>query len=487
MNAFSLVEAQFIQIQPASPETCKNSTICGTAPDMFVMMLDFVRDILNSIKTIGTEWEYLGEYVSPNRFQGNDFVPPQKTLVGKVARNTMQKLTFVTALSAVFSDSSDRWGVKEAVGNTILVAKNEVFLRDNTLVEKMESLLNDKKYELGMGGWRYTGVSDINLVIMNTILEDYKKKWLFIDDSFISKSATYSDITSVLSKILSAMKNFLYFDTTDQFISIRENQDIKVFFSPEVITSLQNSYDCARGFLDVCDKNKTTFKTIRKDISTKRKTSPLDNKKVFSDANDRLKLLFTANKSEEQKKEFDDIQYQLVWSTYARSGLIRDGVLFDTTNMFSENEGSLWKVWSAFGDLGRWIADTTVMVATWAAAIFTGTLPLISRTRKIIRKPSDRVKNYDDVIVGEVPLFGNEQYATILKSSVVDIFDRQIIDQELVGYVEVKDITPAFAILGDQISTIKTNVIWNKDTDNTLIKSLGEACETQCGRGGLCR
>jgi len=135
---------------------------------------------------------------------------------------------------------------------------------------------------------------------------------LFIDDSFISKSATYSDITSVLSKILSAMKNFLYFDTTDQFISIRENQDIKVFFSPEVITSLQNSYDCARGFLDVCDKNKTTFKTIRKDISTKRKTSPLDNKKVFSDANDRLKLLFTANKSEEQKKEFDDIQYQLV-------------------------------------------------------------------------------------------------------------------------------------------------------------------------------
>jgi hypothetical protein len=55
VNAFSLVEAQFIQIQPASPEICKNSTICGTAPDTFVMMLDFVRDMLNSIKTIGTE------------------------------------------------------------------------------------------------------------------------------------------------------------------------------------------------------------------------------------------------------------------------------------------------------------------------------------------------------------------------------------------------------------------------------------------------
>ncbi len=455
VNAFSFVDAKFVVIQPASLETCKHSTICGTAPDTFVMMLDFVRDMLNSIKTIGTEWEYLGEYVSPNRFQGNDFVPPQTSLVDKVARNTMQKLTFVAALSAVFSDSSDRWGVKEVIGNTILVAKNEVFLRDNTLVEEMESLLNDKKYELGMGGWRYTGISDINLVIMNTILEDYKKKWLFIDDSFISKSSTYSDITSVLSKILSAMKNFLYFDTTGQFISIREEQDIKVFFSPEAIVSLQNSYDCARGFLDVCDKNKTTFKTIRKDISTKRKISPLDNKKVFSDANKRLVALFFKTDDETIQKDLEERKYELWRSTYGQTGR-KEGILFNLIDPnFTQNEGSLWSLFS-----NNW---------------------------KISSKPSDKVTDYDDVIVGEVPLFANEQYATILKSSVVDIFDRQIIDQELVGYVEVKDITSAFTILGDQISTIKTNVIWNKDTDNTLIKSLGEACETQCGRGGLCR
>lgn len=164
---------------------------------------------------------------------------------------------------------------------------------------------------------------------------------MFIDDSFISKSSTYSDITSVLSKILSAMKNFLYFDTTGQFISIREEQDIKVFFSPEAIVSLQNSYDCARGFLDVCDKNKTTFKTIRKDISTKRKISPLDNKKVFSDANKRLVALFFKTDDETIQKDLEERKYELWRSTYGQTGR-KEGILFNLIDPnFTQNEGSL--------------------------------------------------------------------------------------------------------------------------------------------------
>lgn len=49
---------------------CKTqSTICGSSPEQFTYLMDFVREMTNSIKTIGTASPYLGAYVSPNRFK----------------------------------------------------------------------------------------------------------------------------------------------------------------------------------------------------------------------------------------------------------------------------------------------------------------------------------------------------------------------------------------------------------------------------------
>ena len=96
-NGFSFIHAQFYieqgndrilcQENSSDPvcetatqqreEYCKSATICGSAPDEFSLMLEFVEELANSIKTIGTEGSYLGQYVNPNRFVGNTFSPPK--------------------------------------------------------------------------------------------------------------------------------------------------------------------------------------------------------------------------------------------------------------------------------------------------------------------------------------------------------------------------------------------------------------------------
>jgi len=43
-------------------------------------------------------------------------------------------------------------GTKDVLGNTVLLSKNKVFLRDTKLIEELESQLSTKKLEIGLGG-----------------------------------------------------------------------------------------------------------------------------------------------------------------------------------------------------------------------------------------------------------------------------------------------------------------------------------------------
>ena len=53
-----------------------------------------------------------------------------------------------------------------------------------------------------------------------------------------------------------------------------------------------------------------------------------------------------------------------------------------------------------------------------------------------------------------------------------DVFVNQSLDLNLATFSEVKDITPNFALLGDQIYAIKDNILGGKDKKNSLIRSL---------------
>jgi hypothetical protein len=52
---------------------------------------------------------------------------------------------------------------------------------------------------------------------------------------------------------------------------------------------------------------------------------------------------------------------------------------------------------------------------------------------------------------------------------------------------EVRSVTPAFAVLGQQLSVIENDILGWKDRKNSLLWSLWGACELQCGRWGRCR
>jgi len=68
------------------------------------------------------------------------------------------------------------------------------------------------------------------------------------------------------------------------------------------------------------------------------------------------------------------------------------------------------------------------------------------------------------------------------------VFVSQAFDaSELATFSEVKDITPAFKVLGDQIRVIKNDILGSKQQENSLIWSLWKACELQCGGWWLCR
>ncbi len=339
---FSLVYAQTSIDAPA--EYCKTSSICGTAPKNFILMLDFVREMMNSIKTIGTQWSYLWQYVNPNRFAGNLFSPPQQAILSKAARNVVQKAEFTLASTAIFSNPMNFWGFQDFAWSTVLLGQSSVFLRDAKLVESLESLLNDKKYELGMWAWWFEKVNPTNLKIMQTILKSYIDQWVFTSASSIADGVLYSNITSLLTKILASAKTLLYYDTLSSFDEITRWWDvgIKIVFDPASMAGIQKDYSCARGF-NVCSTSLKKFTANRKNLWTtinKGLTSGfLD---IFTNAVDRLVQTFS--KESNQTDAFKARQTDLLKSMYGTAKIASGSVFQRIAN---------WQLISVTSDAGQ--------------------------------------------------------------------------------------------------------------------------------------
>ena len=482
---FSCVQAESVQDVTSDAEYCKNATVCSAAPKNFTLLLDFIREMTNSIKTIWTEWDYVGQYVNPNRYEGNVFVAPQNNLVGKLARNVAQKVKFWLASTAIFSTSLWFWALKEIAGGTVLVTKNKVFLRDSKIVEDLESQLNTKRYELGLWWWFYVEINDANRAIMQGIVDKYIKKWLLTRWT-VSKGTVYNNVTALLVRTLSAAKTVLYFDTVSQFDEFaRWGADgISITFNTESMQTIQKDYSCARWRTDVCDKNKKTFKIIWQNLKASLTTSPYASKKVFTDALTRLGVLFSVNKNQEDQQKYKDREYELLKSTY---GTAPRGVLTDVVDVNFDNS-ELKQVWtaiandaSAVGNAAWVVWKTIAKTAVWLWKLAPKSL-------------SDQEQEINDTQKENVPeistattVVGEDLYNQMLLSYVQDVFANQANDYALATFAEVKSVTPAFKIIGNQIRTIKTDVLGGKNKDGTLIKSLWEACDAQCGWGGRCR
>jgi hypothetical protein len=74
--SFVVLTMGFVVMSPVFADTgtsllsssCSKA-ICASSPKEFSLLLTLCRDLLQSIKTMGTTSPYLGKYVHPNRFQ----------------------------------------------------------------------------------------------------------------------------------------------------------------------------------------------------------------------------------------------------------------------------------------------------------------------------------------------------------------------------------------------------------------------------------
>lgn len=443
------------------------SSICATAPKDFTALLSFVREMSNAIKTIWPEWAYLGKYVNPNRFQWNAFTAPKQSLVGRVARNITQKISFGVATIAIFSSPVNIAGLKDMLWWVVLLSKNKVFLRDNKLVEQLESQLNDKKYELGLWWWWYAQVIPENRTIFQGIIKKYIDAWLLVGGS-INDGVSYNNITSLLTQILSAAKSFLYFGSMDQFNVITRgaaDQGISIRFDDLAMQNIQRDYACARWPNYICSSEHKTLKKIFSSSWKSLSSGAGVAKKTFLDAVDRLWQVFSPS---QQDDAFKAREADLLRSMYGTTKISK-GTLAD----------SLKKTWSSvkksWAEVGQQVADLGSDINTFR------TFP------KDLKGASDSLPSSIISSDDSTYTITDDKSTKLLDSYINDVFINQKTDLDLVSMAEVKGVTPAFKVLWDQLSIIKNDILGGKDNKSSLLWSLWAACELQCGGWWSCR
>lgn len=454
---------------------CKTqSTICGSSPEQFTYLMDFVREMTNSIKTIGTASPYLGAYVSPNRFKWTSFSPPQQTLANKFVTNLSKKATFSIATIAILASPVNLAGLKDMFWWIALLTKDYVFLRDSKLVEKTESIVTDKQYQLGLWGWWAQIVTAQNQEIMRGIIKKYEEKWLLqTSESRISDSVTYSQITALMLQILSTAKWYLYFGTrTRTFWSSDKTKWLHVGLGIDAWIAIQTDYNCVKWSEHICSAEHMKIgKTFAQAFSSLfgKNSKGATALKTIKDASNRLSQLFLP--SQEQSDQFIARQQSLLVSMYGTKEVSMSkwlkGLLIDPFK----------KTWT---DIKQSASDVVNDAKSYR------TIPQdLKTTVQNIPPPSYLT---EDPLLADVVTKSVDSY-------IADVLASQAVDLDIVSMSELKDfssswsqgVTPAFAVLSRQIASIRNDLIGSKEKDNTIIKSLWTACHDQCGRWWSCR
>jgi hypothetical protein len=428
--------------QTTNDSYCESVSICGSAPKEFTMMTEFTQEMLNAIKTMGTEWSYLGKYVNPNRFVGDKFSPPDQWIIGKAATNLWQKLDFVLATTAIFTSPQQWWGLKDLFAGILTLFKNSVFARDLQRVEKLDAAVTQTRYELGLGWWWGKTIRAENRVKFKAILDAYITKWLLDKNSTISDGVTYNNITAMAGRIDSALKSFLSLNTTDQFTSFTRwgSDGINLIFVQTTIQSMDDQYACARWTKNICATSYKQFVKNMKTIGSGMVDKIKKDNKIFADAGKRLTQIFSKDSSYlEREKE--------LLNAYYGNQKVKTG------SRFSSNAGEV--------------------LAKWRSALIDDQTKNTSAIDQIKNDATSSSSSAVDQVVSSQP------FDTWMLAGMSPLLDQQQSDLALVNFSEVKDFSSYFDQLGKKLLGIK-NILWTKDS-SMLIQTLWQACELQCG------
>lgn len=416
----------FAQTTSSDDAYCQSISICGSAAKEFTLMIEFSQELLAAIKTVWTQWSYLGKYVSPDRFVWNTFSPPQQGILGKAATSLGQKLNFLLATTAIFTSPQQAGGLKDIFAGIMVLFKNSVFARDLQRVEKLDSDVTQKRYELGLGWWWTKTIRTENIKVFQAIIDGYIAKWLLDKSSKISDGAKYSSITTMVGSIDAALKWFLSSSTIAELENLRWSNGISIILQPAMLQSMQRQYDCARWTKNMCDTTYKNFLKNMKSIGSWAVDKVKKSLKTFEDAAKKLTELWSQPWENPLKKTIQNIKVD-VGSTFSQW---RSATVEDQSKNISALEQNK--------------TDTSIAPVT------------------PIKTTSSREFS-QWMFAGMSPLRDNQQR-----------------DSSLVNFSEVKDFSPYFDVLWQKILAIK-NIIWDKDADLSLSQQLGQSCELQCG------
>lgn len=283
--------------------------VCMTSAEEFDMILNMTNDLINYIKTTWKEWDYIWEYINPNRYEWAKFNPPSTKK--KLSNIILKSESLITTVALLFSPTKLAW-VEDFAFGFMIMFKNKVFPRDYKKILDIESRISDKIYELGLWWWYYEKINDINKKDIDKILSKYKSKWILLS-YYLDNDITYKNIVDQANEITSSLKSFLATKETAQFNKF--DWKITLNIDPNKINTMKSAYECSNecnATLKISSKNikdleerikqwfKNDWKTISKSI--KKLREEIDSIQTWNLFKNTLKIKWLTWLSEDLKK-----------------------------------------------------------------------------------------------------------------------------------------------------------------------------------------
>lgn len=489
-------------------QDCTNSNICSSPATTFRLMTSFIKEMVIAIKTIGTRDPYVWQYVSPSRFQNNEFVPPKQGLTSKLMRNIKQKLQSILAVSAVFTDLTNRGGVKDVAWWFIILTKGKIFLRDYKTLMEVDTMISDKKYELWLWGWRTDEVWEINGAMFQKIIDKYGPQWegLFVQGTTINQYATYRQITTLMMRMNSSLKVFLATPGlwTWQFKSeftktklINSSPDIHILFNKDMINAMWAEYQCA---WDVkCDDTLSKFFSNISKIWKTFGSWATDALKTITDATKRFSLAMWGgwwkSTTPEEKAAMQKKNQELLRSQFWLKTKAATTWWFGLKNYRDQFDAASKKLSDGWKDMQTDLWENNQRAAMFARGSGSMTTAERRAAAKEVNKEVADLKStlHNDVnsqtksVITLVEALGGNvtvdvsQYADI-KASMDALYVQAADMNESAIVSDNSDVTYPFFQVLEIVRTTIDQVIWNRNSQdkNNLINNLWNACEAQC-------
>ena len=438
----------------ASPAQCSESKICGASPELLTLANDFSNEIINSIKTVGTEPPYVWKYVTPSRFESWQFKAPKRWIISKALDRSQEALGSVLSIGRIFTIvRMPRRSAADVMGSLIVLGKNQIFTRDENKLNKTEISINDKKFELSAWWWRTDEIKEKNLETMQNIFKKYQDKWLFLVWE-IRPWVQYNHIIMALTQINKSLKYMVAMPSTD-LVSKNFNYGwyIQIKFNPAKITAAKIDYECAQWIFGKCDTAVKNLKSARAKIKSWVAQWGKNAAKEFSDANKRLQQAFSPNPTTKDEKETLTKEQELLQTIY----------WLKAAKMMS-----WWFLWAK---------NRRSQIANQYAGI-KDSLKTAKNEITELNTPSWETK----IQPPKEPVINDVQQSFIdgMVSNTNWLLEKAKDDRSMSDITNNTDITVYFVQLSAKLNEIKNTIIGDKEKENTLIKNLWELCQNQC-------